>query len=206
MINGVVQLERSQMNEAIEILCHAFNDDPMFRYFFPEADQARANFIKQLSKTIVNYSQPYSHIYTTGGDLKGVAVWIPPGQYPLNTLGLLQAGMYALPFMLRWSRLGQFMSLFSRLEEHHKHDISGQHWYLAMLGVAPAYQSQGIGSSLIQLILKQADSAGLPCYLETSTEGGVRFYQRHGFEIVRTGELPGDNLRFWTMKREPIGG
>lgn len=201
----IVLLERSQMNEAIEILSHAFDDDPLFRYFLPEADQARAHSIKQLCKTVVHYNQPYNHIYTTAGALKGVAVWIPAGQFPLNALRLLQAGMYALPFMLRWSRLGQFMSLFFRLEEHHKHDVSGQHWYLAMLGVAPAYQNQGIGSSLIQPLLKQADSAGLPCYLETSTESGVRFYQRHRFEVVRTGELPGSNPRFWTMKREPIG-
>lgn len=200
----IVLLERSQMNEAIEILSHAFDDDPLFRYFLPEAERARANAIRQICKTVVHYNQPYNHIYTTTGDLKGVAVWKPPGQFPLNTLRLLQAGTYALPFMLRWSRFGEFMSLFFQLEEHHKRDISQQHWYLAMLGVAPAYQSQGIGSSLLQLILKQADSAGLPCYLETSTDGGVRFYQRHGFEIVRTGELPGGNPRFWTMKREPI--
>jgi ribosomal protein S18 acetylase RimI-like enzyme len=111
--------------------------------------------------------------------------------------------MYALPFMLPWRRLGQLMSLFLRLEEYHKHDVSGQHWYLVMLGVAPAYQNQGIGSSLLQPILKQANSAGLPCYLETSTESGVRFYQRHGFEILRSGELPGGSARFWTMNREP---
>lgn len=89
-----------------------------------------------------------------------------------------------LPFMLRWGRLGQFVSLFLQLEEHHKHDVPQQHWYLAILGVAPAYQSQGIGGSLLQPLLNQADSTGLPCYLETSTEGGIRFYQRHGFEVV----------------------
>jgi ribosomal protein S18 acetylase RimI-like enzyme len=69
------------------------------------------------------------------------------------------------------------------------------------LGISPAYQRQGIGSLLLQPILKQADSEGLPCYLETSTEGGVRFYQRRGFEVVRTGGFPEDNLKFWTMKR-----
>jgi ribosomal protein S18 acetylase RimI-like enzyme len=199
----IVRLEQLQMDEAIEILSHAFNEDPLFRYFLPEADRARANSIKQLCKTVLHYSQPYNQIYTTTRDLKGVAVWIPPGGFPFNTLRLLQAGMYARLFMLHWRRIGQFMSLFFRLEEHHKHDVQEQHWYLMMLGVAPAYQNQGIGGSLLQPILKQADSAGLPCYLETSTESGVRFYQRHGFEVVRSGELPGISPRFWTMKRQP---
>lgn len=95
------------------------------------------------------------------------------------------------------------MSLFLQLEEYHKHDIQEQHWYLAMLGVAPAHQNQGIGSLLLQPILKQADSTGLPCYLETSTEKGVRFYQRQGFEVVRRSELPGGGPHFWTMMRKP---
>lgn len=199
--NNVVRLEPAQINQGIEILSHAFHDDPLFRYFLPEADRVRANSIKQLCKFVLYYSQPYNHIYTTR-DLKGVAVWLPPGESPFNTLRLLQAGIHALPLMLRWSRLGQLISLFFQLEEHHKQDVSQPHWYLAMLGVAPAYQSQGIGSSLLQPILNQADNAELPCYLETSTESGVRFYQRHGFEVIRTG-MPGGSPWFWTMKREP---
>ena len=71
------------------------------------------------------------------------------------------------------------------------------------MGVSPVCQGQGIGGSLIQPVLKQADEEGLPCYLETDTPGAVRFYQKHGFEIVRTGEQP---LKFWTMKREPQNG
>ena len=135
--------------------------------------------------------------------MKGVAVWLPPGQFPYNSLRLLQAGIYKLPFFLRWRRLGQFTFLFFQLEEYHKHDVSQQHWYLAVLGVTPAYQNQGIGSLLIQPILQQADRQSLPCYLEATTENNVRFYQKHGFEIVKIGELPGGNPRFWTMKREP---
>lgn len=52
----IVLLERSQMNEAIEILSHAFDDDPLFRYFLPEADRARVNSIRQICKTVVHYN------------------------------------------------------------------------------------------------------------------------------------------------------
>jgi len=198
----VVCLERSQIEEASEILAHAFNDEPIFRYFAREQEQARRNAIKLLAKTALRYSQPYNHIYTTTNELKGIAVWIPPGKFPLNDFRLLQLGLYALPFKLRLSRLRQLLWLFFTIEEHHQHDIPEAHWYLFMLGVSPAYQRQGIGSLLLQPILKQADSDRLPCYLETSTPGGVRFYERLGFEVVRTGGLPKE-LKFWTMKRSP---
>jgi ribosomal protein S18 acetylase RimI-like enzyme len=203
MNTDVVCLERSQMNQAIEVLAYAFNVDPMFCYFYAEAEQARLNTLRWLSKMVLHYSQPYNHIYTTSGDLKGIAVWLPPGQFPLNNLRLLQLGFYALPFKLRLSRLWQFLSLFIAIEEHHKHDMPQPHWYLFMLGVAPGYQSQGIGSSLLQPVLNQADYEGLPCYLETSTERAVRFYQKHGFEVMRTRELSGCSLQFWTMQRDP---
>lgn len=199
----VVCLERTQINQASEILAHAFNDEPIFRYFAREQEQARINAIKLLAKITLRYSQPYNHIYTTTNDLKGIAVWIPPGRFPLNNFRLLQLGLYALPFKLRLSRLKQLLSLFFTIEEHHKHDIPQAHWYLFMLGVSPTYQRQGIGSLLLQPVLHQADGDGLPCYLETSTTGGLRFYQRHGFEVVRTGGLPEGEPKFWTMKRSP---
>lgn len=200
MNTEVVCLEAAQIDAASNILAHAFNDDPIFRYFARE--QARINTIKLLAKTALRYSQSYNHVYTTTNDLKGIAAWIPPGKFPLNDLRLLQLGLYALPFKLRLSRLRQLISLFLTIEEHHKHDIPQPHWYLFMLGVSPAYQRQGIGSLLLQPIIKQADKEKLPCYLETSTEGGVRFYQRLGFEVVRTGGIPKE-FKFWTMKRSP---
>lgn len=202
MSTEVVCLEKAQIEAASKILAHAFNDDPIFRYFGREQEQARINTIKLLAKTALRYSQSYNHIYTTTNDLKGIAVWIPPGKFPLNDFRLLKLGLYALPFKLRLSRLRQFLSMFLTMEEHHKHDIPQPHWYLFMLGVSPAYQRQGIGSLLLQPIIKQADKEGLPCYLETSTEGGVRFYQRLGFEVVRTGGIS-EEIKFWTMKRSP---
>nr|WP_231510290.1 GNAT family N-acetyltransferase [Fischerella sp. PCC 9605] len=81
--------------------------------------------------------------------------------------------------------------------------MSQPHYYLEMLGVAPAYQGQGIGSLLLQPVLKQADTEGLPCYLQTTTEKAVRFYQKHGFEVLRTVELPKGGSQLWTMKRSP---
>ena len=199
MSTEVVCLEPTQFDAASEILAHAFNNDPIFRYFAREQEQARINAIKLLAKTALRYSQPYNHIYTTTNDLKGIAIWIPPGKFPLNDFRLLQLGLYALPFKLRLSRLKQLLSLFLTIEKYHQQDMPQPHWYLFMLGVSPAYQRQGIGSLLLQPILNKADKEGLPCYLETSTQGGVRFYQRLGFEVVRTGGLK--DLKFWTLKR-----
>lgn len=36
MNHDIIQLKRSQLSEAIVILSHAFNDDPLFSYFLPK--------------------------------------------------------------------------------------------------------------------------------------------------------------------------
>lgn len=196
MTSEIIRLEKSQIDKASQILAAAFNQDPFFQHVLPQ--EGKDKLLYCLWQNILRYCQPHHSTYTTP-ELKGIAVWIPPGEYPINPLRFLLAGFYKLPFQVGLKRMRNF-SLFRLLEKYHKQDMSVPHWYLLGLGVSPDYQGQGIGGSLIQPILKQADEQGLPCYLETDTHGAVRFYQRHGFEILRTGEEP---VQFWTMKREP---
>jgi ribosomal protein S18 acetylase RimI-like enzyme len=203
MNHEIVQLEASQIQAASEVLGDAFQDDLVLRNFVLQNDRKRLSIIRWISQLMLQYARYYNTVYTTTKELKGVAIWIPPGQFPLNDFRLLLFGAYALPFKLRLGKLLQFISLFLKVEELHKANIPQPHWYLLMLGVRPCYQSQGVGSFLIQPILEKADRGGLPCYLEASTEGAVRFYQRHGFEVVKTIDFPQENVQIWTMKREP---
>ena len=196
MTSEIIQLEKSQIDKASEILASAFHEDIMFQHVLPQKDKDK--LIYGMWKTVLRYSQAYHSTYTTP-ELKGIAVWIPPGEFPLNPLKFLLMGFYKILFQVGLKRIKNF-SLFTLLEKYHKQDMSVPHWYLLGLGVSPLYQGQGVGGSLIQPILERADKEGLPCYLETDTDGAVRFYQRHGFEILRTGEQP---VKFWTMKREP---
>ncbi len=204
MNHEIVQLNPLRIEEAIEVLGHAFKDDPVFCHFACQEDQRRFSPTHWISRLMLHYAYPCNEVYTTTGVLKGVAIWLPPGQFPLNDLRLFQLGGYMLPFKFRFSKLWQFISLFLKVEACHKTNVPEPHWYLLMLGVAPFHQSKGIGSSLIQPILEQADKENLPCYLETSTEGAVRFYQRHCFEVIETITLPQESLYIWTMKREPL--
>lgn len=197
-----IRLQSSQANEAISVLSEAFNQDPILQYLFSQQESERLKSLRWQSKIILEYCQPEQEIYTTAGTVKGVAIWLPPEQPSLNTLRLLQLGFIAFPLHVQLKRLMEYLSIFSKIEKY-RQDMTRSHWYLMMLGVAPAYQNQGIGGSLLQPILQRADKDGIPCYLETSTEGGVRFYQRQGFEVLRSDRVAGGSLSFWTMKREP---
>jgi ribosomal protein S18 acetylase RimI-like enzyme len=77
------------------------------------------------------------------------------------------------------------------------------HWYLSILAVDPPYQRQGIGSALIQFIVRQADATGLPCALDTTLAPNVGYFQRHGFQVALENVEPESGIRFWSMWREP---
>ncbi|MEM7555478.1 MAG: GNAT family N-acetyltransferase [Cyanobacteria bacterium P01_A01_bin.84] len=195
----IIRLEETQIKQATETLVDAFGKDPIFEYILPQANSKKHGISRNLWEATLRYSQPLNHIYTTP-EIKGIAAWIPPGKYPLNFLQILQAGFYKVPFLLGFIGLKKFLPLFILFDKYHDQDMHQQHWYLFALGVSETSQGEGIGSLLIQPILKKADEEGLPCYLETSTEKAVHFYQKNGFKILRIAEKP---VKFWTMKREP---
>jgi hypothetical protein len=51
--------------------------------------------------------------------------------------------------------------------------------------------------------LEIADQQHLPCYLETHDEANIPYYQKRGFELVRSEQVPGVGLRFWCFVRQP---
>jgi ribosomal protein S18 acetylase RimI-like enzyme len=203
MNEEVVQLNAAQIDLASEVLGAAFSDDPVFRNFAFQDDRRRLSATQWMSQLMLRYALPSKAIYTTADILKGVAIWIPPGHFPLNDFRLLQLGGHGLLFKLRIDKLLQFISLFLELEALHKTRMPQPHWYLLMLGVHPSHQNQGVGKALIQPILANADRDNLPCYLETSTADAVRFYQRLGFEGIEAINLLQESICVWTMMRQP---
>lgn len=202
----IVKLKRSDLAIASDYLAAAFSQDPLMAHFLPENEGAKQKTLKQLSQALLSYAQIYNHIYTTADYPKGAAIWLPPeaSQVTLPQLwNVATSGLIAVPFYMRWHRIADFISFISTEMQLHQRFAPEPHWYLAMLGVSPDCQGQGIGGKLIQPVLQAADRTNTPCYLETSTASAVRFYQRHGFEIVDRGVFA--NRDYWAMKRHPQG-
>lgn len=97
--------------------------------------------------------------------------------------------------------------------------------YLTIIGTSPARQGQGLGSALLRRM--QAMAGARPIWLEASSAGSRRLYERHGFVVVeevvvgrgRVGadglakgagvEGEGEGVTFWAMvwrREEPEEG
>ncbi|WP_324188678.1 GNAT family N-acetyltransferase [Nocardia flavorosea] len=67
------------------------------------------------------------------------------------------------------------------------------HRYLELIVTVPQYRGRGAGAAILGHRTRALAAAGMPAYLEASTERSSRLYARHGF--VRIGEpfsLPED--------------
>ncbi|PSB56523.1 GNAT family N-acetyltransferase [Chamaesiphon polymorphus] len=203
----ICQLDRSQITIAGEIAAKAFEDNPVFNYSLPEDPELRFQALTWLTSRAIDYCVQYKHVYTTS-DLQGIAAWLPPGAFSSNPLQQLQMALqlqfYSLPLKVGWNRLGRLLNFLSVTEQAHHQDMGDlPHWYLWIMVVHPMFQGQGVGSRLLQPILQQASDEGLACYLITSTEQAVCFYQKNGFEIVRNQKIAPNAPPFWALKFDP---
>jgi ribosomal protein S18 acetylase RimI-like enzyme len=62
---------------------------------------------------------------------------------------------------------------------------TGDELFLKQLYIAPKHQRQGIGSQIIRLLNEQARTAKSMALFVLKNNPAFRFYQRHGFEVVR---------------------
>jgi len=139
----------------------------------------------------------------------GGTVWTNPGHD--GAVAVLPAGAWELPTSmtgseaLQWvwafgTRLPRASKVQRAMEKRHPRE---PHLYVRTIGVRTASQGRGLGSMLMQPTLEQADSAGLPTYIEASSERSAALYERLGFRHVGAFELPDGGPPVWPMLRTP---
>jgi ribosomal protein S18 acetylase RimI-like enzyme len=80
---------------------------------------------------------------------------------------------------------------------------AGEHWYLDTLATEPARMGEGLGGRLLDHDLAALDTAGQFAALDTHTPANVGFYERRGFEVVASSEVPHGGPPLFVMLRTP---
>ena len=181
------------------VLADAFINDPVYTWMLPGSLRLKARLRAMFTAELEQYGLPQGTVWTTTG-CDGAVVALPPGAWEMpKSIALMQA--------LTWARaFGRRLLLATRvqraMEERHLREA---HFYVRIIGVRTALQGQGLGSTLMQPTLQRADAAGLPAYIEASSERSAALYERLGFLHIDVLELPEGGPPLWLMRRPPAG-
>lgn len=201
---GIELLSSSRVDAALELLAGALDTDPGLRTVFPADERGGRARRTALLELWLRCCLPHDAVFCTSGEMAGVAACLPPGRFPvsksdaLRTLGTRLAKL-SLKMGVRGLRRAEAFK--SALEAAHRELVGTGHWYLMLL----AFDSgrRDVGSALIGALAARADSAQLPCYLETFERARVEYYAEHGFDVLEQRVLPGTDVTFWAMRRLP---
>lgn len=171
-------------------LARAFFDDPVARYSLPSDRRRPAQLERFYTERLRTLTA--EELVFASEDHRAAALWAPPDRWRTPLAELLRTRIFS------W-RTPLFLVGGIRVEHRHPDE---PHYYLAILGVDPSAQGQGLGSKVLQPMLDRCDAEGVPAYLESSKERNLDFYARHGFKV--TGEVKLHfGPRMWLMWREP---
>lgn len=198
--HGIDTLERDAFERATRSLGRAFMTDPMFKWMFPD-EARRSKALNRFLRVPLEYGLRYGRV-SQSADGQAVAIWAPPNR-PVSMAGMVRAGFLAMPFRIGIGPFFKFAGANSTMEKIHHKYMPEPHWYLLIVGVDPELQGRGRGGALVAEGLAQADEANAPCYLETSEERNLAFYERHGFKVIETALLGKGGPPGWGMRREP---
>lgn len=195
---GVRPATASDADDVTRALANAFSEDPLFRWMIgPDAsleDRMRVFFGAMVK---VSLRKP-DHLVFVAEDGSGAAVWQPVGKWKLSPADLLRA----TPAVVRAfrSRIPVMMGALKAIERVHPDE---PHYYLEILGTRKDRQGAGIGSAVMDPVLRRSDEQGLPAYLESSNPRNIPFYARHGFEVREEVDCGKGAPVVTTMWREP---
>lgn len=193
---AIEQLTASDRGRVVPMLARAFADDPCFAWAFRSTTDRTADLEILFDGAFADLSR--HGISWRTADVTGASLWAPPGQsWDDEAMAPFIEKMAQAYRPDDLERIGTFFAMTS--EAH----PTEPHFYLGVLAADAGRQGQGIGSACLRQGLLTVDEAGAPAYLESSNIKNVPLYERFGFEVTSTLELPGSGPSVYLMWRQP---
>jgi ribosomal protein S18 acetylase RimI-like enzyme len=196
----VVTIGPSALPAAIAVLADAFADAPLTRCVVGGSRARRVRSTRLgLRAQLPGALARATVLGDAAAPLAGVLIGAPPFAHPFPAPPLARRLVTA--FGQGFGVAGGWAELFERLVARRP---AAPHFYLALLGVAPAHQRRGIGARLLRAWLAEVDAARASAWLETDEPRSLGLYRAAGFEVA--GEIAFRSVPIWLLARGARGG
>ncbi|HEY7465816.1 MAG TPA: GNAT family N-acetyltransferase [Dehalococcoidia bacterium] len=185
----VVAAPGTDVNRLVAPIVTAFSSDPFVRWLLPDAARFLAHFaaLARSNAAIAVGCGAARHT----DDFRAAAVWLPAAVE--TSLEARKAFVQGIPEGRRESAF----AVFDRMSAGHPTEPA---WHLHLLGVDPPLQGAGYGSALLEATLRELDASHVAAFLESTSPGSRRLYERHGFQATDEIQLA-DSPPIWPMLR-----
>jgi GNAT superfamily N-acetyltransferase len=183
---------------AAEALALAFAHDPAWSHLLPDPASRAERLLSFFMAEIGNLAPDLRELWVTE-DGSGAAIWARPGRWRVPTARTLRTGrQMAAVFGARLP-----LAIWTQLRFERRHPRRPHHWYLHYIGVEPRRQGRGLGAALMEPVLTHCDREDVPAHLEASTERNRALYERHGFALTGSFDMPAGGPPLREMWRDP---
>lgn len=200
----VSKLSAADTEDAVTVLCDAFQDYPVMRYVLGST----GDYQRRL-RTLIGFfvsarayrGEPVLGVHDRAGILSAVAVVSLPGRpeepVALTTLREQVWAELGAAERQRYEAYGTACEPFT---------ITSPHYHLNMIGVRRSHAGRGLARKLLEAVhrLADADAGSAGVSLTTETEQNLRLYEHFGYRRVGHAVV-GDGLETWAFHRQADG-
>ncbi|MCR8744068.1 GNAT family N-acetyltransferase [Romboutsia lituseburensis] len=196
----ILELEKYKLIKLAKVLTLSLEKDPLYINLFPDENK-RKKYLDRFFEMRIKYGLKYGRVYTISDKYEGVLI-ILPGEDVMTPIKVFRSGGIKLIGTLGRNNMKKLVDILDYLYTKEKLYMRDNFIKISLIGINPIYQNKGYGSHMIKYILKQIEGQNISCYLETQNFINLNFYEKLGFKILETGNMPVENVSYWCMMKK----
>jgi ribosomal protein S18 acetylase RimI-like enzyme len=198
-MENIRKATRKDKTAVVGILTQAFWNEPLINWFAGNHKNKKQR-LDTLMSFVFEKRLPNGEVFITN-DSQAVAIWRN------DTATKFSIGLMLEYLKFLWIYGYKKVMEIGRYEKsvHSRYPKDKSIYYLWMLGTSNQSQGRGLGSRLMNYMLKDADKNNIDTYLETATESNVALYQHKGFELYDQMQVVGEpNITIYFMRKGSV--
>ncbi|HXH99314.1 MAG TPA: GNAT family N-acetyltransferase [Sphingobacteriaceae bacterium] len=189
----MIKATYDEKNLVIDILTKSFDTNQSVNYIIKQ-DKKRTDRVRALMDYSFEVCYLFGEVFLSD-DKKACALIL----YPDKKKTTLKSTWLDVKLILSCVGVSNIKKAMARESKIKKLQPEEPVYYIWFIGVEPANQNSGIGSELLNDVIKDSSLKNRPIYLETSTLKNLPWYKKFGFDVYNELDL---SYKLFFLKKE----